>query len=250
MINFLRRMRLNFITNSKTGKYLLYAVGEIFLVIVGILIALQVNNQNSKRLEDEKIRSYYERIIEDIDETISSIENHTVNNDSIITNLIALLEILKNNDLSKIEEFKYHIGYLGTAWSLELSYPVITEFINEGYVSKIKSAEIKENFYQFKLASAYIMRSSKYLTDQYQNIIEPFIIKNMNYSEVALPSYTKLVVAGGPKTNVNDLFENMELWNILTLKLEIQQLHKKKHAQFIELLNKLRDSILQELQNA
>lgn len=228
----------------------MYAVGEILLVIIGILIALQVNNRNSKRLEDEKIRSYYERIIGDIDETITSIETHTKHNDTIITNLTAGLEILKNNDLSKIEELKYHIGYLGTAWSLELSYPIITEFINEGYISKINSTEIKENFYQFKLASAYIMRGSTYLTDQYQNIIEPFIIKNMNYSEVALPMYSKLLIEGGPKTTFNDLFGNMEIWNIITLKLELQQLQKRKHAQFIELLKKLRASILEELSHA
>ena len=49
MIRFFRQIRQRLLTDNKFSKYLLYAVGEILLVVIGILIALQVNNWNEER---------------------------------------------------------------------------------------------------------------------------------------------------------------------------------------------------------
>lgn len=53
MIKFFRRIRQQLLTENKLGKYLLYAIGEIVLVVIGILIALSINNWN----EGLKIKS-------------------------------------------------------------------------------------------------------------------------------------------------------------------------------------------------
>ena len=49
MIKFFRKIRYNLMEQNKTGKYLKYAIGEILLVVIGIMIALQVNNWNENR---------------------------------------------------------------------------------------------------------------------------------------------------------------------------------------------------------
>ena len=49
MIKFVRNIRQNLLSDAKTGKYLKYAIGEIFLVVLGILIALSINNWNEDR---------------------------------------------------------------------------------------------------------------------------------------------------------------------------------------------------------
>ena len=49
MIKFFRHIRQTLIMENKTSKYLKYAIGEIILVVVGILIALQINNWNENR---------------------------------------------------------------------------------------------------------------------------------------------------------------------------------------------------------
>ena len=49
MIKFFRKIRHNLLSQGKTGKYLTYAIGEIILVVIGILIALQINNWNEER---------------------------------------------------------------------------------------------------------------------------------------------------------------------------------------------------------
>jgi hypothetical protein len=51
MIKFFRKIRQNLLLEGKTGKYLKYAIGEIVLVVIGILIALQINNWHDHRKE-------------------------------------------------------------------------------------------------------------------------------------------------------------------------------------------------------
>ena len=54
MIKFFRKIRYNLMETGKTGKYLKYAIGEIILVMIGILLALQVNNWNIDRINSNK----------------------------------------------------------------------------------------------------------------------------------------------------------------------------------------------------
>ena len=56
MIHFFRHIRRQLVKSSQTSRYILYAIGEIFLVVIGILIALQINNWN----EDKVIRTEIE----------------------------------------------------------------------------------------------------------------------------------------------------------------------------------------------
>ncbi|MCG2459389.1 hypothetical protein K8352_01355 [Flavobacteriaceae bacterium F89] len=58
MIKFFRRIRQNLLAENKFSKYLVYALGEIILVVIGILIAVSINNSNQKRIEKEKEQAY------------------------------------------------------------------------------------------------------------------------------------------------------------------------------------------------
>ena len=52
MIKFFRQIRYNLLESGKTGKYFKYAIGEIILVVIGILIALSINNKNELKKND------------------------------------------------------------------------------------------------------------------------------------------------------------------------------------------------------
>ena len=58
MITLFRRIRQKLIDSGSTSKYLLYALGEILLVVIGILIALQVNNWNEDRILKKELNNY------------------------------------------------------------------------------------------------------------------------------------------------------------------------------------------------
>ena len=92
MIKFFRNIRFKLTAENKVGKYLLYAVGEILLVVIGILIALQVNNWNEGRKNELKETLLVKNIIEDlrldavhIDQSLDEVANQM----QVIDQLIA-----------------------------------------------------------------------------------------------------------------------------------------------------------------
>ena len=72
MINFLRNLpageagiRQKLLLENKISGYLKYGIGEIFLVVIGILIALSINNWNENRKLDQQEKSYLNRLIQE-----------------------------------------------------------------------------------------------------------------------------------------------------------------------------------------
>jgi len=75
MIKFFRKIRQKLISEGKTGNYLKYAMGEIILVVVGILIALSINNWNEDRKSEAKKQDYYVQLLDDLNNDIISAQN-------------------------------------------------------------------------------------------------------------------------------------------------------------------------------
>ncbi len=75
-MKFFRKIRYDLIRKSNTGKYFKYAIGEILLVVVGILIALQINNWNQARKDDKVLKEY-----------LVKIKNHTLEDLRILDTL-------------------------------------------------------------------------------------------------------------------------------------------------------------------
>ncbi|MFD2823033.1 DUF6090 family protein [Lacinutrix iliipiscaria] len=70
MIKFFRKIRQNLLHEGKTGKYFKYAIGEIILVVIGIFIALQLNNWSEKQKTENKIVSILKEVQKDLGEDI------------------------------------------------------------------------------------------------------------------------------------------------------------------------------------
>ena len=86
------------IKENKVSKYLLYAFGEIVLVVVGILIALQINNWNEERKESSLTKNYRLKLIEELD---SDIKNLTFLDSMITIYTSRILKHVGNNDHTK-----------------------------------------------------------------------------------------------------------------------------------------------------
>ncbi|KPM32935.1 Hypothetical protein I595_1362 [Croceitalea dokdonensis DOKDO 023] len=74
MIKFFRRIRQELLSDGKFYKYLLYAVGEIVLVVIGILIALQIDSWNQDKKNRKLEQQYYCRLLEDVKQDYSNYE--------------------------------------------------------------------------------------------------------------------------------------------------------------------------------
>ena len=66
MIKFFRKIRQDLLIENKFSKYILYALGEITLVVIGILNALQINNYNEKVKENRKEKFYLNALFEEL----------------------------------------------------------------------------------------------------------------------------------------------------------------------------------------
>ena len=106
MIKFFRRIRQNLLSEGKTGKYLKYAIGEIVLVVVGILIALAINDWNETRKNKSALTNYTESLIKDLKQDIIILNEQTnfaLSDNKVLQNLIERLSSPRVNNDSLIK---------------------------------------------------------------------------------------------------------------------------------------------------
>ena len=103
MIKFFRKIRQNLLSEGKTGKYLKYAIGEILLVVIGILIAVQINNWNELRkqqlVEIDVLEGIRNDILKDSIDLNFNIRAYTryIKSDSIVLNHLIKKKELNQN---------------------------------------------------------------------------------------------------------------------------------------------------------
>lgn len=84
MIKFFRKIRQNLLTENKVRKYLIYAIGEIILVVIGILIALSINNWNDNRKDRLAEKALYKTLITSLETDLIDVKDKYVIIDSAI----------------------------------------------------------------------------------------------------------------------------------------------------------------------
>lgn len=149
MIKLFRKIRQTLIKENKVSKYLLYAIGEIILVVIGILIALGINNWNQKnkdhRLGDDLLYRIHSDLVLD-----------TLNFKSIITSNKALRE-----DIRKLLDTLYlgvhnikQVKYMGAIYDKALDQVFSPNdntykgMISSGTLGLIQNMELKEEIVQ------------------------------------------------------------------------------------------------------
>ena len=247
MIKFFRHIRQNLISEDKTSKYFKYAIGEIVLVVIGILIALQINNWNQKRLQQLTLINYYQSMHEELESSSDKLDNLIFGIDSLVIQNRKTLEILSSNNKDSIPTLQKTLGALGTAWVNNFNYPIVQEFMNEGYLAKVNNTKIKDELQAFSFQLNRFKALDKGISDQYLLTIEPFINKHLNYSQIALDRYKNSLVSGGPETEFEKLFNNLEAWNIITLKLELLISQKYALQEFKDMTERLTNLLTSEL---
>ena len=111
MIPFFRKIRKQFADDNKPLKYMRYAIGEIVLVMVGILLALQVNNWNEGRKQEEQYNAVLEQLYNSVSKDVW-MANHTL---AYTNNQIEIIdELLARPESFQIEKLIHILYYLDT----------------------------------------------------------------------------------------------------------------------------------------
>lgn len=146
MIKFFRKIRYDLMDKNKTIKYLKYAIGEIVLVVIGILIALQINNWNQKRIQNKMEVTYLEALLEEFQENLKNLHRVKKTNAKNIENALELSNLIgpKLPDISEIAFSKLLSG----AYLREVQYRpgtgVLNEIISSGKLNIFSNKELKK----------------------------------------------------------------------------------------------------------
>ena len=153
MIKFFRKIRQRLLTENKFSKYLLYAIGEIVLVVIGILIALQLNTWNNNRINKDKEQVYLVGLKNDLENQITAFNGRLQIFDSIIDKGEAIInEFTEIGKLTEIDSINDKLSYMMYA----LNYPEVNTTFNElnttGQINLIQKKLIRSkiiSYYQF-----------------------------------------------------------------------------------------------------
>jgi len=140
MIKFFRKIRQNLISEGKLTKYLKYAIGEIILVVIGILVALQINNWNIARKNTDAKRLYYAQILNDIKKDKTLMIRGNVSIDSFFKKLEDYKVTFRKHEIPFWEASREIGKVLSTknkGWNFESNTNTITTLINTGDVKLI-----------------------------------------------------------------------------------------------------------------
>ncbi len=160
MIGFFRRIRKKLADDNKPLKYLRYAIGEIALVVIGILIALQVNNWNENRKERNAEQTLYQTLIsslesdlEDANDKISTVEESIKAQEIFILNSFDEIKIKYNT--SQLENLLFSVSE--SSRSFFPNYGLYDKISNNNQIELIRSAEL-----QMKIIELYEQHYKRY----------------------------------------------------------------------------------------
>jgi len=151
MIKFFRKIRYNLMETGKTGKYLKYAIGEIFLVVIGILIALSINNWNQKRIVTEQNQVVLQNLNKEFSENLIELDSSIIKFNSVIEGLETLLTVMRTQD-SNLTESEFDQILQKTFWtpSWATSSFVLVELKNSGTLSKLDNNSLKTLLFKWE----------------------------------------------------------------------------------------------------
>jgi hypothetical protein len=141
MIKFFRKIRQNLLSEGKTGKYFKYAIGEVVLVVIGILIALNINNWNEKQKDRVIEQDILVQLLEEYETNLKQLENKIQLRNIIIKSSIEVLgyidspiNINKDSLIKKIATLRYDPTF----------DPIQNDLISSGNIRLIQNKNLRK----------------------------------------------------------------------------------------------------------
>ena len=151
MFRFFRAVRRELIERGKLRTYAGYAIGEIILVVAGILIALQINNANEARLERQKEVRYLANLKVDLEYTIRELDRFIETRERRIESGQRIIDYFNGRPLEDPLDFGYHNVFVQTWQRYYQNINTFEELVNSGNLGLISSQEIKNGLMDLDL---------------------------------------------------------------------------------------------------
>jgi len=181
MIKFFRKIRYNLMSENKTGKYFKYAIGEIILVVIGILIALQINNWNENRKSDIQELSALNNIHRDFLKNKEILEE--VKSSSLLT-LQSGIKILNHtgNKIKPDSESTFN-DWLNQLFNGKPYYPqnsFLDDLLSSGKLGIFKNTELRNLLSSWK-PQVEILEERFIAVDKNEIILNSYVIEHASW---------------------------------------------------------------------
>lgn len=141
MIKFFSKTRHNLMNQNKTSKYLKYAIGEIILVVVGILIALQINNWNENRKDGIEEQALLQQLHSEFSSNLSQLDQKIEIRKQMIAASLQLLSYVDNPQGVSSDSIYKYIGPTCLAPTFD---PIVNDISSSGRIQLLKNPKLKE----------------------------------------------------------------------------------------------------------
>ena len=246
MIKFFRKIRQQLITENKFSKYLLYAIGEIILVVIGILIALQINNSNNKRIETKREFKYLTNIEIDLVKDIESLEYNLDFRQKKTLGIEKLIKQINGQPIQDLNETTYNVINTLYQERFQPSNVTYNDLVSSGNINLISNDSIKIYLFELSLLYQQNLFNIEHETAEYDENISKSIFRLVDVERM------KPVFLGEKTTeqvNISEedfktLFESREYKNGCVVAkwtsegmIELYQNIKNKSEHLIKLIN-------------
>lgn len=191
MIKLFRKNRQNSLTEGKVGNYFKYAIGEIFLVVMGILIALYINNYNSKRIEKSAAISSYKNIKRQINDDKTAILTSNEQNKKLYKKYMYAIHIIEQNNRKKIDTLGKIAMDLADYSDIDRSSTIYQNLINSGESNILKNRNILVQIQKLEEAYIFVNRIEKIHFEIIKDIL-PELYKSMKIYDMSVREPEKL----------------------------------------------------------
>ena len=172
MIKFLRKIRYNLMEQNKTGKYLKYALGEILLVMIGILLALQVNNWNNNKQETRELHNFLKNIRRNIQEDLVNIDEMKTRRISSIERSEKYTEFVhgEHDETTDYEEMVTISYQLFKDWTFKSNNSGFEALKNSGFLRKLSSTNLENIINRYYYVVEEILEQERSLNNTIENL--------------------------------------------------------------------------------
>ena len=158
MLRFFSTIRNRVLRDRKVGRYLLYAIGEILLVVIGILIALQVDTWNKERLEREEAIRFYKNTRQQLVEDRGNIEGQILYNNQFRESFEYAIELIGQDAREHRDSLVISAGKLMDYSDFDRTGNIYETIVNSGDVRLIQNEEINNRLRRLEETYLYVNR--------------------------------------------------------------------------------------------
>ena len=149
MLTFFRRIRKGLLDGGATRKYLVYAIGEIALVVIGILIALQINNWNEKRMVEILEVQFVIRLVKDLTIDTAYYNLRYEESQSVVNGHNAVIRLMHQTQESEEDVRELYNQIKWASEDLTTQNSAYLELTNSGNLNIINKQELKNSIISY-----------------------------------------------------------------------------------------------------